>query len=338
MKNLIFAVFAAVLIVLLVNFVEAEEAAQAESSAVESTMPVPPFEPVVWKIRKGENLTRIAERYNLSIQSILESNEGGACIKNKDKIFAGCEIIIPVYPLEQIEKNAADQKVFIEKSVERAREYGRAEGSRLLYVWVLIGMVLALFLGAWLKNLTSKSQFKELELKSEDLSSKLWATEDKAKNLEVETADLRNALADANHAIQTKDEVIQGQEQTLKPLSLKLRATEEKLSVREKIIEELGSQIKEVSSQKTDAENLKLELENYRKFAPGQTYEFESRDNGPITNAFTILESQIDVDGKPFVTKIKCMQCEAIDIKPHLSECNSHYWQHFGTTKGNWPN
>lgn len=201
MKNLILSVFAAVLAVLPVSIINAQivvdnspdqkvvgiEAALGEESG---KMPVPPFEPIVWKIRKGENLTRIAERYNLSIQSILEPNEGGDCIKTKDMILAGCEIIIPVYPLEQIEKYDAAQKAFVEKSVEQARSEGedKANFTVSLFVFAFLASVLLLLvMGAAFNAL--KKRMKKAEDEKTDLSGKLWAAEDKIKKMEVEKAD-----------------------------------------------------------------------------------------------------------------------------------------------------
>lgn len=195
MKNLILSVFAVILAILPVSISNAQvvvdnspdqkivgvEAALGEESG---KMPVPPFEPVVWKIRKGENLTRIAERYNLSIQSILEPNEGGDCIKTKDKIFAGCEIIIPVYPLEQIEKYADDQKVLVE-NVERVRAEGedKANFTVSLFVFAFLASVLLLLVTVAAFN-ALKKRMKKAEDEKTDLSSKLWVAEDKVKKME----------------------------------------------------------------------------------------------------------------------------------------------------------
>lgn len=191
MKNLILSVLAVILNVFVFEIVFADQ-----------TMPVVPevrsthAGPIAWKIRRGENLTRIAERYNLQIKDILDANQGSKCIKTADKILRGCKIAIPVKLMPQVIAYQQEQEKVLEKATDVARTEGaRKSGPTIL---VLIFALLALFL-LFVVSLMAygsiKKRMQDNKKEKTDLSSKLWAAEDKIRKMEIEKEDFEKMLA-----------------------------------------------------------------------------------------------------------------------------------------------
>lgn len=179
MKNLIMSVFAVFLSVFAFDITFADQTMPVVAEVQQINI-----EPIVWKIRRGENLTRIAERYNLRIKDILEANVGSKCIKTPDKILRGCKLAIPVARMPQVQVYEQKQASVLKKVIDsRAKGEDKANFTVSLFVFAFLASVLLLLIMVAAFN-ALKKRMKKTENEKTDLSSKLLAVEDKVKKME----------------------------------------------------------------------------------------------------------------------------------------------------------
>ncbi|HET9084168.1 MAG TPA: LysM domain-containing protein [Candidatus Limnocylindrales bacterium] len=72
----------------------------AEESASASPTPIPEPTPTVYTIKTGDTLSKIARKFNVSLDALLAANKD--TIKNPNRIRVGDEIVIPLPETEQV--------------------------------------------------------------------------------------------------------------------------------------------------------------------------------------------------------------------------------------------
>ncbi len=81
-------------------------ASPSEATPVPTETPVPSPTPEVYVIKKGDTLSKIAKKFGVTVDDILEANKD--TIKDPNKIRVGDEIIIPVAPPDEIVDPSAE--------------------------------------------------------------------------------------------------------------------------------------------------------------------------------------------------------------------------------------
>ena len=77
----------------------------AEESASASPTPIPEPTPTVYTIKTGDTLSKIARKFNVSLDALLAANKD--TIKNPNRIRVGDEIVIPLPETEQVPSEAS---------------------------------------------------------------------------------------------------------------------------------------------------------------------------------------------------------------------------------------
>jgi LysM repeat protein len=70
----------------------------AEETASPDPTPVPEPTPTIYVVKKGDTMSKIANKFDLTVEQLLAAN---ASIKNPNKISIGDEITIPVPEAEE---------------------------------------------------------------------------------------------------------------------------------------------------------------------------------------------------------------------------------------------
>ena len=70
----------------------------AEETASPEPTPVPEPTPTIYVVKKGDTMSKIANKFDLTVEQLLAAN---AAIKNPNKISIGDEITIPVPDAEE---------------------------------------------------------------------------------------------------------------------------------------------------------------------------------------------------------------------------------------------
>ena len=100
----------------------------AGATAEPTTTPIPEPTPQTYTIKKGDILNKIAKKYDVTVEQLLEANK--KTIKNPNKIKVGQEIIIPVpIPDEFTDPDAAEPSASAEER-PRSRSPGGPGGRR----------------------------------------------------------------------------------------------------------------------------------------------------------------------------------------------------------------
>ncbi len=81
-------------------------ASATEATPVPTETPVPSPTPELYVIKKGDTLSKIAKKFGVTVDDILEANK--ETIKDPNKIGVGDEIIIPVAPPDEIVDPSAE--------------------------------------------------------------------------------------------------------------------------------------------------------------------------------------------------------------------------------------
>ncbi len=77
----------------------------AVATASPSPTPVPAPTPTVYVVKSGDNMTKIAKKFGLTVEQVMTANPK---IKNPNKISVGDEIIIPAPPPDEIVDPSAE--------------------------------------------------------------------------------------------------------------------------------------------------------------------------------------------------------------------------------------
>jgi LysM repeat protein len=78
----------------------ASPSSSAEESAAPSPTPIPEPTPTVYTIKTGDTLSKIARKFNVSLDALLAANKD--TIKNPNRIQVGDEIVIPLPETDQV--------------------------------------------------------------------------------------------------------------------------------------------------------------------------------------------------------------------------------------------
>src|SRR3989344_6752250 len=138
-----------------------------------------PFE---YKIRRGDNLTKLAKTFGTTVDELRAMNKENPSVKSKDLILTGGKLRVPLYSVESVVKPIK----FYER-IAANRAYQEGQDSKLPDIrgLVIISVALALLWCWWfLWGLDVKQRINEAETKNADVIKKLWETEDKQKALE----------------------------------------------------------------------------------------------------------------------------------------------------------
>lgn len=284
------------------------------------------MQPIIWRIRKGENLTRISERYNLTPEVILQKNAGGLCIKSRDLILANCAISVPVIRETEalvIQKMAQKALEATTAKVSKAKKEVKTANVRVRNFMTIsgsIGLILVLLLWFAIKEYQDvRAKYKFLQESSKNLASKHLGTgfkitqlEEIIKNLEQKHANAINELGLSNAALHSAE------------AELMVQRTQR--SICDKRIGSLDEKIRDLT----------LELEEHKKVLPGSTCELSSKENGKIM--LKILRVDLTKNGELEVF-VGC-PVEGCDLhsKPELKKTNalSHIFRNHGTTEHEW--
>ena len=151
---------------------------------------------IEYKIRTGDNLTKIARTFDVSINEILTFNEGNPNIKSRDLILKRGKIFIPLFKVEALEKS---YKLGELAQVQKTKQ---AKDATVIYSYIAITLAIFLvfvfFLWVFIRN--SRDYWREKATENSKTSYKL--DQDLAyanKLLAIVQADLKNAQVELNN-------------------------------------------------------------------------------------------------------------------------------------------
>ena len=155
----------------------------------------------MYKIQNGDNLTRLAKRFETTIDNLIvvnasfETNDGG-CVKSRDLILAGCQMIVPhLVMLESVVEVVNNYEKTLDKKLA---EIGQAKDEARVESYVITGIsVVSLILVLWLFfAIRSRDDWRDKATENSKTSYKLDQDLANAnKLLATVQANLKNAQA-----------------------------------------------------------------------------------------------------------------------------------------------
>lgn len=253
------------------------------------------LENIKWRVRKGENLTRIAKRYaeyrgKEQLQGFIDEIEAlnkakkNPCIKNRNLVLADCIIDIPAYVAPQVRvQNVVNEAILGEWQKKAADLQTRVDNrDKLVVVFAVFFISIIVILAVALRLSMAASETRKV--------------------LEQKLAHASTNLESTNQQLASKAGVEQD--------NVRLRET-----------------LRKASDDAAEANGL---AEMFSKCFPGAKHEFSDRTGVVIKDAYVVCKSHLEA-GKPTIDFLKCLLCRAEDIKP--SNAKSHYFSVHGTSQ-----
>ena len=269
---------------------------------LEQVTVIKPFE---YQIRRGDNLTKLAKTFGITIDQLLAYNPN---IKDKNLIFRGSKLVVPLYSAKSMDALAS---LYGKERASVENAYDQGQKSMFGYVSVLVlGFLVILFF------------FVIAFLKNNDLKSQVTEAEDKLKTLEQAFAHVHVQLSLANEQLKLKegaDEEISRQKQE-----------------NDRLVERVSTLYmdNEMISVNLAEARAKIEaLERKVRLMPDQFVELESQEHGKISVKILKLEASKGKEGELDVfvecPKNGCLVNVAKSLKDknalsHIA--NSNHW------------
>lgn len=118
-----------------------------------------------YRLQRGDNLTRVAKRFETTKERLLWANTGNPCVKNEDLILRGCWLTIPnLVTVNEAQRviNTANRNV---AAVKKTMSHQIAVDQKFNKVSNVSLTILSVILAIWLIVVCAKNNLKEEELK-----------------------------------------------------------------------------------------------------------------------------------------------------------------------------
>jgi len=286
-----------------------------------------PFE---YKIRRGDNLTKLAKTFGTTVDALKTINEGNSDVKNKNLILAGGKLRVPLYSAESVKKMVRFHNNEMRSGTEYAYKNGQYSAFPAFAVVVaFLILILFLFVFGLVNNGDLKRQVTEARTKNADLSKKLWETEDKLKTLETEFKHVHLKLDLAHEQLRLKE----GADEEIKRQKTENDRLVERVSTLYMDNEMISVNLAEARAK---IENLETDLQ--KKVSVGDTIGLESQENGKII--FKIIKIELNKEGKPGIYVACPEEACLVNVVKSLKAENalSHVFKAHGTSQDARPN
>ncbi len=118
------------------------------------------LEPLVYTIKKGDNLTKISKTFGKSVDELFEANKNNSSVKNRNLILKGGKLIIPgIYTKESVQKLSHAQNEIIRQLWRENKALVKSSQTNKKF-FTLIAVALVVMLMALLSVMNGLSKAK----------------------------------------------------------------------------------------------------------------------------------------------------------------------------------